>query len=549
LAAQTEGELGEFAPPEAYEPGSPHPYFGSENPWNQRMFGQRPADLFYKRRGQRQLLAVLEGRTEEAVRMAEARIDGDPGDLESLFLLAVARTQLGQLELAVSAMGRALAAGLPFERFLAGPQSLLKPLMATPAYQELRARLGIRLVHGPMLGDMTANQVRVWVRTAGTAEVVVQAVPMDSPGAPVRSVSFRTEEARDFSGVGTLSGLESGRTYRYWLLVDGQPVGRDSDWQFRSFPEAGRPGRFTVAFGGCAGYTPKHEKIWDAVHVARPDALLLLGDNVYLDVPEVPGAFHQYTYYRRQSRPEFRRLVSSAPVYAIWDDHDAGMDDLWLGPFPDRPAWKRPNLDFFLQNWNNPEVVDQEFPGVWHRFMIGDAEFFMLDGRNYRTNPFLPERTMLGPSQKRWLLSALRSSRATFKIIASPVNWVIGSKHGSRDTWQGFPEERREIFDFLTDHRIGGVFLLSSDRHRSDIWTNVRTEAYSLHEFGSGYLTNMHTHDTAPDAVFSYNAKNNFGLLHFDTTLTDPAVTCEFRTLDGESIHSLTLRLSELRHR
>ena len=205
-------------------------------------------------------------------------------------------------------------------------------------------------------------------------------------------------------------------------------------------------------------------------------------------------------------------------------------------------------MDFFLQNWNNPAVSDPQWPGVWHRFVIGDAEFFMLDGRNYRTNPFASSPTMLGPVQKRWLLSALRASRATFKVIASPVNWVIGSKEGSHDTWQGFPEERREIFEFLADHRIEGVFLLSSDRHRSDVWINQRSKAYALTEFGSGYLTNVHTHDTAPDALFSYNAKNNFGLLHFDTTLPDPVVTCEYRTLDGETVYSLKLRLSELRH-
>ena len=103
----------------------------------------------------------------------------------------------------------------------------------------------------------------------------------------------------------------------------------------------------------------------------------MLGDNVYLDVPETPGAFHQYTYYRRQSRPEFRRLTSSVATYAIWDDHDAGMDDIWMGPYADRPDWKRPNLDFFLQNWNNPSAGSDGVPGLWFSFTLGDVEFFL----------------------------------------------------------------------------------------------------------------------------------------------------------------------------
>jgi len=328
LSAQTEGELGEFGPPEAYEAGNPHPYFGSENPWNRRMFEQRPADLFYKRRGQRQLLAIMDGRPEEAIAWATARVAEDPGDLESRFMLAIAWARLGQTERAMAAVRLALAAGLPWERFLAGPRDLLEPLSQSAGFKEIRDRLDLQLVHGPMLGDVTSTQARVWVRTAEPSEIVVEATPLAGESKPVVQVRFHTAATRDFTGVGRLEGLEPGTLYRYWLTVQGRSVGRDSNWTFRTYPKEWASGRFTVAFGGCAGYTPKHEKIWDAIQVSRPDAMLFLGDNVYLDVPEVPGAFHRYTYYRRQSRPEFRRLVSSVPVYAIWDDHDAGMDDL-----------------------------------------------------------------------------------------------------------------------------------------------------------------------------------------------------------------------------
>lgn len=546
---QTEGTLGEYGPPEGYEPGNPHPFLGSENPWNRRMFGQHPADLFYKRRGQRQILAILDGHPEEAVTLVMKRLADDPDDPEYYFMLTVAETQLGRLDSARRAMEKSLALGLPFERFLAGPRDLLAPLTRTPEFRALRDRLGLRLVHGPMLGDIRATQAGVWVRTADESEVMVEAIPLTGSGAPVRTVRFRTHSARDYSGAGTLTGLQPATTYRYRLQIDGHPVEEGKDLAFRTHPVDGTPGVFKIAFGGCAGYTPEHEKIWDVIHSKRPDAMLQLGDNVYLDAPGMPGAFHRYTYYQRQSRPEYRRLIANTSNYAIWDDHDAGMDDVWLGPYRDKPDWKLPNYRFFEQNWNNPPEVNPDWPGCYYRWQIGDVEFFMLDGRSYRTNPYLPEKTMLGPAQKAWLFQVLKASRATFKVIVSPVCWDTEAKVDSHDTWAGFPKERNEIFDFLTRHHIDGVLLISSDRHRSDVWVNKRKGAYDLHEFESGYLTNVHTHPANPEAVFSYNGKNTFGLMKFDTTKADPEIVCQYWTLTGDIVYTQTLKRSMLEDR
>ena len=543
---ETEGQIGEFGPSEGYETGNPHPFLGSENPWNRRMFGPHPTDLFYKRRGQRQILAILDGHPEEAMGLIKKRLADDPNDPEYYFMLTLAEAQLGHLDLSQEAMERALALGMPFERFLAGPRDLLAPLTRTPEFKALRDKLDLQLIHGPMLGDMRDTQVSLWVRTTNEVKVTVKAIPLIGAGFPARTVTFRTDSNRDYSGVGTLTGLEPATTYRYRLRIDGHPVEEGKDLTFTTHPKPGTPGVYTIAFGGCAGYTPIHEKIWDVILSKRPDAMLQLGDNVYLDNPGMPNAFHKYTYYRRQSRPEYRRMIANTPNYAIWDDHDAGMDDIWLGPYRDRPDWKLPNYRFFEQNWNNPPEVNSDWPGGYFRWQIGDVEFIMLDGRSYRTNPYLPEKTMLGPAQKAWLLKVLKASRATFKVIVSPVCWDTEAKVASHDTWAGFPKEREEIFDFLTHNHIAGVLLMSSDRHRSDVWVNKRKGAYDLHEFESGYLTNVHTHPANPEAEFSYNGKNTFGLMEFDTTKADPEITCQYWTLTGELVYTQTLKRSML---
>ncbi len=548
MSGQSEGEYVIDAPEDAWEDGSPYPYYGSENPWNRRMFGEKAASWQYKRQGQRQILKIIEGDPAGALDLAEFRLGQRPDDLEALYIMTVAASQLGKLDLAIQTMLHALNAGLPFERFLAGPRDLLEPLYKTETFQLMKADYDLPLVHGPKLGAMTDNTVDFWVRTADLTRIQIKVFKEGGSREPVSTASFRSEKKDDFTGRGTAKGLKPNTAYTYEVWIDDQYVDTGLPQRFTTYPAEGSSDGFVIAFGGCAGYTPWYERIWDEILDFEPRALLLLGDNVYLDIPDDPGAFHQYTMYRRQSRPEYRRLTSTTPVYAIWDDHDSVMDDVWMGPYRDRPSWKMPTLEFFKQNWPNPYYGSEEWPAVWHDFSIGDVDFFMLDGRFYRTHPYSDDATMLGPDQLAWLKRSLKESTATFKVIVSPVNWVIGSKAGSRDTWQGFPRERDEIFNFLAEHEIEGVFLLSSDRHRADIWKIERENGYPLWEFGNGQLTNIHTHYTVPEAVFSYNEKNLFGLLRFRTDISDPWVSYEIVNIDGETVHTHLVRLSEMKH-
>ncbi|MHC4240562.1 MAG: alkaline phosphatase D family protein [Planctomycetota bacterium] len=167
---------------------------------------------------------------------------------------------------------------------------------------------------------------------------------------------------------------------------------------------------------------------------------------------------------------------------------------------------------------------------------------------------------MLGPAQKAWLLEQVEKSKATFKVLASPVPWSFNTKGNSLDTWNGFRDEREEIFAFLEENKIDSVVLISADRHRSDARRIQRPNGYSFYEFESpnGYsfyefessrLTNQHKHGLQPGAIFGYNEKQSFGLLSFDTTVSDPTVTFQIISIDNEPVHSLTLKHSEISHK
>ena len=402
---------------------------------------------------------------------------------------------------------------------------------------------GLKLFSGPMLGCLTDRSVRVWLRTPGEAAVEVVAGTGEDLADPIRSPVVKTQKADDLTALLDLEGLNPFTVYHYDVLVDGKSALGPKLPSFRTAPSRGQRAKFHVGFGGGARYTPENERVWDTIAACDPTAFLFLGDNLYIDKPTHRNVQRLY-YYRRQLRPEYRRLTATTAIYAVWDDHDFGTDDCSGGLDPLKPAWKVPVWKVFKQNWNNAYYGGGENrPGCWFDFSIGDVDFFMVDNRYYRS---FKDGTMLGPDQKEWLLAKLRQSKATFKVIASGTLWTEHADKGGKDSWWGVKEEREEIFDVIDEEKINGVILLSADRHRTDVYKVVRPNGYDFYEFETSKLTNDHTHPTKEKAIFSYNKGNYFGLLTFDLTKRDPEVTFQCVTMENKSVYSLTLKRSQL---
>ena len=474
------------------------------------------------------------------LRKAEQQLAKAPaGDPETSFVQMMLALKQGNMAQAEGHARDALDRGLPLTRLAVGPRELLTAFHRTDSYRSWARERGVpKLIHGPMLGSVTATGASCWVRTSSPAKVQIRIGEDVSP--PVMA----TAES-DFTAVARITGLSPNTMYDYQVLMDGQ-VASAGETVLRTFPARESAGEFSIAFGGGAGYVPKWERMWDTIGTQRPIAMLMLGDNVYIDQPQHSLCQH-YCYYRRQDRPEWRRLVAQTPVFAIYDDHDFGTNDCIPGPHIEQPAWKRSVWNIFRQNWANPAYGGGEKqPGCWFDFYIGDVHVILIDGRYYRD---LRGGTMLGPAQKAWLKRTLRDSQGVFKLLASPVPWTPGIKPGSKDPWDGFPQEREEIFSFLETHKIDGVVLVSADRHRTDLRTTERPDGYTLYEFESSKLTNRHTHPVVKTSglVWGYNKKCSFGLMKFDTRQADPVVVFQCITIDGELVHSHELRASQLR--
>ena len=387
----------------------------------------------------------------------------------------------------------------------------------------------MKLVHGPLIGDVSANSVKVWLRTA--AEMKASVTVTGGGSRLTRNVN--TTDKTDNTAVAGFDGLKAKTAYEVSVRIGDREVGRGS---FRTTAKQGEPGKLTLVLGGGAGFTPKYERMWSTIEKHRPDALFLLGDNVYIDDP-THQLTHQFIYYRRQSQPDWRSLVARTPTYAIYDI--------------EKPSWKRPVWETFRNNWANPYYGGgDKQPGCWFDTYLGDIHFICLDGRYYRDRV---GGTMLGPVQKEWLLRTLKGSKGRFKVLASSVPWSAGVKPRSRDTWDGFAAERDEIFSFVTANRIDGVVLMAADRHRVDVRKTKREQGYDLLEIMSSRLTNVHTHSLVEDAkgsefILGYNATPAFAKLEFDTTASPPTLTCRVIDIDNRQHHEYRVTLDQLRH-
>lgn len=475
-------------------------------------------------------------------------------DAEACFVKALAFAKTGNADSAMAQVKKSLDLGLSIDRYQA-PLEMLFPLNKFPAFSNFIKKKGEAIVHGPMVGHTTSSTAKIWLRTFQALKVQIVLSENETFEKEILSKEVQTSKSTEFTAKLDVEGLTANTTYFYKIKIDGKT--QNKVYEFKTQPIEGQANEFAVAFGGGAAYIPWHSYMWNTLDSHNLNAMLLMGDNVYIDYPEYPD-IQKYCYNRRQSKPEFRDFSSKTPILSIWDDHDFGDNDEFGGKEIDTPKWKRPVYEVFRNQFANPYYGGgDENPGVWYDFQMADVDFFMLDCRYYRepssADGNITDPQMLGPVQLNWLKEKLLASKGTFKVIVSSVPWAYGAKSGMSgrfDTWRGYKKERKEIFDFLAENKIEGIVLLSADRHRSDLWKIERENGYPLYELESSKLVNTHTHVCMddPERILCYNEKCSFGKVIFNTKLPDPTLHYEIWSIDNEKVEEYTIKLSELKH-
>jgi alkaline phosphatase D len=222
----------------------------------------------------------------------------------------------------------------------------------------------------------------------------------------------------------------------------------------------------------------------------------------------------RHAQYRQD--PDLALLHSRYAFIVTWDDHEVTNDawrdgaenhDAGEGDYHQRRALAHQAYDEWMPVRMGGTATTGDGTQLFRRLAFGQlAELSMLDLRTYRdqqvastvegspVGPVIdaevsdPDRTITGRAQLDWLKQSLSTERAQWKLVGNPVmiapvdfgalpddlvdpvNDVTGllPRDGipyNVDQWDGYTDDRREIFAHIRDHGVRDALFLTGDIH------------------------------------------------------------------------------------
>ncbi len=383
------------------------------------------------------------------------------------------------------------------------------------------------LTHGPILGAVTDDTIKVWARSDGTANNYQVAYAPSAGGSEI-FLGTTLLAADDFTGTVNLTGLDPATEYNYRVLLNGAETFAGS---FTTLPQTGVPGQIRFAYG--ADFNVGHQpfNVFDPIIALQPDFMIMGGDQVYADSsPDTKSGFEGF-YKDNWSDVKMRAAQQQIPMLTMWDDHE--ITNNWSSGQTGRYVNARIVFDEY-QGSTNP---DPAVPGeIYYSYSAGEVDFFVLDTRSYRSSNGMadgPTKTMLGAIQKTALLNWLDNSQGKFKFIVSSVPFNQWSTTGSDSWYVGFNNERSQIFDHIRYEGIGGVVLISGDQHWSGAFKLDAAPPYSFYEFQptpGGIGNRGEPTTTDPQVLYKNDDYKGFGMFTVDTSV-EPA-TLHYEWID-----------------
>jgi alkaline phosphatase D len=392
------------------------------------------------------------------------------------------------------------------------------------------------LAQTPLIGAVTDTSALVVVRTTKPATVVVHygSGLLDSSTAPVGTVSSDNDAAHI-----PLAGLLPETAYSFAVEINGVLDARV--FGFRTYPPSTAERSFTfVAFADQD--TPRRAPAWAAAAAENPAFVVQLGDFTHTSFgTKKIGSWWSLNLASTASSPAGRdfssAIAGSFPFVHIWDDHDYGEAD-GDRRFKYRGFAMRAFADDFPTY-----PLSSPGEGFWQSFRYAQAEVFVLDLRSERDPDSWSDngtKSMLGATQKAWLLNSLLTSTAKWKFIVSSSVWNPHSKQ--TDSWARYKLEQKEIVDFIHTNSITGVIFMSGDIHSNGAIDNG-TNSY----FPEISVPNTNTESsrcTGGGVCGTWSEGYTSGLLeggYAEFHVTPDSVTLEAKGTSGVVRHSLTL--------
>lgn len=369
-----------------------------------------------------------------------------------------------------------------------------------------------QLLQGVQSGDFHADGAIVWSRADRPARMIVDYATTESFANARRVEGPVAEPASDFTTHLRLVGLAPSQTVfyrvRYAALDDARAVSEPMVGRFRTPPADNRDVSFVWSadtVGQGFGINPDlgGMTIYEAMRRLEPDFFVHSGDTIYADNPlQAEVKLKDGTVWKNvvteakskvaETMDEFRgnfrynllddnlrRFNAEVPMLAQWDDHEV-IDNWYYGKRLDADArYKEKDVTVLAERANRAFCeympVSRALNNAldfFDRFSWGPRlDVFRVDMRSFR-NANGPNREtaatpILGTEQVRWLKQALKTSQATWKVIAAdmPLGLVVyddwRTKSGSEavaNADHGRPLGRElEIADLLSFFKYQGI--------------------------------------------------------------------------------------------
>lgn len=360
--------------------------------------------------------------------------------------------------------------------------------------------------HGVASGDPLSDRVILWTRitSQNLSETVAWEIATDTTFTTiVNSGSVTTDANKDYTVKVDATGLQPDTWYYYRFSNNGN---YSLKGRTRTAPVSGVSNlRFAVV--ACSNYQSGYFNAYrDIVNKNDVDAVIHLGDYYYEYGPDdfdpgIDSSRIQEPYkeiwtredYRMRNSfykldPDLRTIHQQFPFIVVWDDHESANDswsggaenhtDSVEGIWSDRKNFARETYFEWMPIRNVHASVDTihrviPYGNLLDLIMIDTR----LEGREIQAGTTGAatdtNRTMLGYTQRDWLLQQLSNSTAKWRIIGnqvmvSPLK-VLGTAVNP-DQWDGYPAERKKILSHIEDNNIDNVVVLTGDIHTS--WAN-----------------------------------------------------------------------------
>jgi len=385
----------------------------------------------------------------------------------------------------------------------------------------------LKISHGPMLGAVSENSAAIWLRTTVPTNVTITLSKITSPS-ELLTQRLKTAADSDNTCIARFGNLKPNTKYRYVVHV-----GKSKQQAIFTTPSPLLKKKgVRVVYG--YGYQPSQDKMKPGTSIfmemasRKADLILFLGDFPYT----AKGSRKEIRSGNKKIRDVvgFTQLTSSTPTYGIYDDHDFGPNDC-DGTHKNADE----ALAAFKEYWPNPSYGLPDNKGIYCSFVVGNVEFFLLDGRyQARKN----KKTMLGGTQFQWLCNKLKNSKSRYKVLVS------GTQFGrvKDDGWPGkyYVGERNKLFSFIAENKITGVIGMSGDVHRSDIYKLPIGENRFFYDFTPGALARKQStppKPLPPAMIHSYGRgddNNMFGEIEFRPS-SDKEAAIIFRSFSAKN--------------